>query len=233
MPFQDLPSRREESAPIFDGSDPCEIECYFDNLEFLFLKHCISDDSEKKHAAVRYPGLAPEQLWKTALAFSDPTCTYEEFKAEVIALYPEATAEHEYTRARFEQLVSDRTRTEIHSETELGEFYPAFLLTSRILISKGRLGVPEQAHGFLGSFEPRLGTAIRSRLERTFPDHFPDVMDWTALISLLQIIIGTAFVLILSHSPSLHVTLISDDSRTCDRLGSIAFHYVPILGQVY
>jgi hypothetical protein len=174
MPFQDLPSRREESAPIFDGSDPCEIERYFDDLEFLFLKHRISDDSEKKHAAVRYPGLALEQLWKTAPAFSDPTCTYEEFKAEVIALYPEATAEHEYTRARFEQLVSDRARTEIRSETELGEFYRAFLLTSRILISKGRLGVPEQAHGFLGSFEPRLGTAIRSRLERTFPDHFPE-----------------------------------------------------------
>jgi hypothetical protein len=174
MPFQDLPSRREESTPIFDGSDPCEIERYFDDLEFLFLKHRISDDSEKKHAAVRYPGLAPEQLWKTAPAFSDPTCTYEEFKAEVIVLYPEATAEHEYTRARFEQLVSDRARTEIHSETELGEFYRAFLLTSRILISKGRLGVPEQAHGFLGSFEPRLGTAIQSRLEQTFPDHFPE-----------------------------------------------------------
>jgi hypothetical protein len=50
---------------------------------------------------------------------------------------------------------------------------------------------------------------------------------------LLQIIIGTALVLILSHSPSLCVTLLSDDSRTCDRLDSMAFHDVLFLGPVY
>jgi hypothetical protein len=174
MPFQDLPSWRKESAPIFDGSDPCEIECYFDDLEFLFLKHHISDDLEKKCTAVRYPGLAPEQLWKTMPAFSDHTHAYEDFKAEVIVLYPEATTEHEYTCAWFEQLVSDCACTPICSETELGEFYCAFLLTLCILISKGQLGVPEQARGFLASFEPHLGTAVQSQLEHTFPDHFPE-----------------------------------------------------------
>src|ERR1700761_9686294 len=42
MPYEDLPCRRERSAPTFDASDPCEIERYFDDLEFLFLKHdCV------------------------------------------------------------------------------------------------------------------------------------------------------------------------------------------------
>jgi hypothetical protein len=59
------------------------------------------------------------------------------------------------------------------------------------------------------------------------------VTDWTALTSLRQIIIGTAFVLILSHSPSLRFTLLSDDSRACDGLDSMAFHDVPFLGPVY
>jgi hypothetical protein len=49
----------------------------------------------------------------------------------------------------------------------------------------------------------------------------------------MQIIIGTALVLILSHSPSSRITLLSDDSRTCDGLGSMAFHDVPFLGPVY
>jgi hypothetical protein len=160
MPFQDLLSWHKESTPIFDGSDPCKIEHYFDDLEFLFFKHCISDGLEKKHAAVRYPGLAPEQLWKTMPAFSDHTHAYEDFKAEVISLYPEATTEHKYTCVGFEQLVSNRAHTAICSKTELGEFYCTFLLTSCILISKGQLGVPEQACGFLASFEPCLGTAI-------------------------------------------------------------------------
>jgi hypothetical protein len=50
---------------------------------------------------------------------------------------------------------------------------------------------------------------------------------------LRQIIIGTAFVLILSHSPSPRFSLLSDDSRTCDGLDAMAFHDVLILGQVY
>jgi hypothetical protein len=50
---------------------------------------------------------------------------------------------------------------------------------------------------------------------------------------LLQIIFGTAFVLILSHSPPLRIMLISDDSRTCDEPSSMAFHDIPFLGQVY
>jgi hypothetical protein len=49
----------------------------------------------------------------------------------------------------------------------------------------------------------------------------------------LQIIIGTALVLIFSHSPSWRIMLVSDDMRTCDGLGSVAFHDVPFLGQVY
>lgn len=164
-----MPTHREDSAPIFDGSDPCEIERYFDDLEFLFLKHSISDSQEKKRAAVRYLSLAPEQLWRTTPAFSNPTRSYEDFKAEVLALYPEATGEHEYTRAAFKRLVTDRARTPIRSEMELGEFYHAFLLTSRTLISQGRLGVPEQRRALLASFEPHLGADVQTRLERVFP----------------------------------------------------------------
>jgi len=48
--------------PVFDASDPCEIECYFNDLEFLFLKHCILTDQDKKLAAVQYPSIAAKRL---------------------------------------------------------------------------------------------------------------------------------------------------------------------------
>jgi hypothetical protein len=48
-----------------------------------------------------------------------------------------------------------------------------------------------------------------------------------------QTIIGTALVIILSHSPSQRIMIVSDDTRTRDGLGSTAFHDVPFLGQVY
>ncbi|KAH9019177.1 hypothetical protein EDB85DRAFT_2153994 [Lactarius pseudohatsudake] len=174
MPFQDLPHRREDSAPVLDLSDPCEILRYFDDIEFLFLKHRVSDDQEKKRAAVRYPSVAVEQLWKTARAFSDTARSYEDFKVEVIALYPEAIAAQEHTLADLDELVAHRARTPIRSEIELGAYYREFLLVSRFLVAKDRISVQTQAHHLLASFEPRLATAVRARLVRTFPDHLPD-----------------------------------------------------------
>ena len=123
-----MPFRRELSAPILDLTDPCEIWRYFDDLEFLFLKHRVSDDQEKKCAAVNYPSVAVEKLWKTAHAFGDPARSYEDFKAEIIALYPEATAAQEYTLTDLDRLVSDRARTPIRSKAEFGQYYRDFLL---------------------------------------------------------------------------------------------------------
>ncbi len=174
MPFQDLPCRREESAPILDLSDPREIWRYFDDLDFLFAKHRVSDPQEKKRAAVNYPSVAVERLWKTVRALGDPTRSYEDFKAEIIALYPEAIAAQEHTLADFDRLVTDRTRTPIGSEIELGAYYRDFLIISRFLIAKGRISVQMQARALLASFEPCLATAVHSRLERKFLDHFPD-----------------------------------------------------------
>jgi len=139
MPFQDLPCQREESAPILNLSDPHEIWCYFDDLDFLFAKHHVSDPQEKKCAAVNYLSIAVERLWKTARAFSNPVHSYKDFKVEVIALYPEATVAQEHTLADFNTLVADCARTPIHSEIELGEYYRNFLVVSRFLITKGHI----------------------------------------------------------------------------------------------
>ncbi len=162
MPFQDLPRWREESVPILDLSDPRKIWRYFDDLEFLFLKHHISDAQEKKCTAVNYPSVAVERLWKTARAFSNPAHSYEDFKAEVIALYPEATVAQEHTLADFDRLVTDRTHTPIRSEIELGSYYCDFLIVSRFLIAKGHISMQMQACQFLASFELRLATSVHS-----------------------------------------------------------------------
>ena len=94
MPYEDLLCRRERSAPVFDASDPAEIERYFNDLEFLFLKHHVLADHNKKLAAVRYPSIAAERLWRTAGTFRDTMCSYKDFKSEIIALYPECKGVH-------------------------------------------------------------------------------------------------------------------------------------------
>jgi hypothetical protein len=133
-----------DSVPIFDGSDPCKIGCYFDDLEFLFLRHHVSDDQEKKHTAVRYTSWALEKLWQSMPTFSEHARSYEDFKVEVLALYLEVNVEHKYTLAGLAQLVSDHACTLVCSEQELGEFYHVCLLASCFLIAKGCLSTQEQ-----------------------------------------------------------------------------------------
>ena len=97
MPYLDLPSRREKSAPILNTADHRTIFHYFEDLELLFIRHLITDDSEKKRAAVNYPDVEVEHLWKCPKSFSDPARSYEEFKADVIRIYPELLEARQYT----------------------------------------------------------------------------------------------------------------------------------------
>ena len=85
-------------------------------------------------------------------AFSDPVCPFEDFKAEIIALYLEATAAREHSLAD----VTNRACMTIHPETELGECYSDFLVISRFLIINGCISMQMQEHQFLVSLEQRL-----------------------------------------------------------------------------
>ncbi len=165
-----MPFRCERSTPT-DLTDPHKIFHYFEDLEILFAKHNILNPQEKKQAAVYYPSVKVEALWKTTLMFSDPTYSYKDFKAKIIALYPEAKPQH--TLEELEKLIADRVRTPIHSREELGEYNCNFLLVSHFLISKNRISWIDQLHYFLASFEPILAMAICSQLERKFLDRLP------------------------------------------------------------
>ena len=57
---------------------------------------------------------------------------------------------------------------------ELRAYYRDFLVVSHLLIAKGCISMQMQAHTFLVSFELHLATTVHSRLERKFPNHYPD-----------------------------------------------------------
>jgi hypothetical protein len=128
MPYYHLPGRREESAPVFDPADPLTIWQYFEEVDLLCLKHQVSDDAEKKQAATRYLGTEVALLWKYALSYSDLAHSYEDFKAEVIQMYPEVLPVHRYTLSGLWQLVSDRACTQICSVQELSAYHREFRL---------------------------------------------------------------------------------------------------------
>jgi hypothetical protein len=76
MPFADLPSRGERSAPSFDGGAE-ELGRYFSELEALFTRHTITTDEDKKAGALRYLATAAlERTWKASDTYTDLTKTY-------------------------------------------------------------------------------------------------------------------------------------------------------------
>jgi hypothetical protein len=88
MPFADLPSHGECSAPLFDSGAE-ELGCYFSELEAIFTRHTITTDKDKKAGALRYLATAVlERTWKASNTYTDLTKTYTEFKAEIHKFYP-------------------------------------------------------------------------------------------------------------------------------------------------
>ncbi|KAH8987276.1 hypothetical protein EDB92DRAFT_1772206, partial [Lactarius akahatsu] len=153
---------------------------YFEDLEFLFVKHRVSDQQEKKKTAVTgiYPDVGVAILWESVSQFNNPDYSYDDFKAEIIGLYPEAKAAMEYRPADLDRLVADRASTPICTVEELGVYYREFLLISRILIANNHHGSDKQleAHRFLlAGFGSNLAVDIRIRLECKFPDQPYDV----------------------------------------------------------
>ena len=81
-----MPFWHKNAAPILSFANPLDLLRYFDDLEFLFLKHTILDEQEKKQAAIYYPSVEVERDWRYEDAFEDPAASYARFKARIIAL---------------------------------------------------------------------------------------------------------------------------------------------------
>ena len=140
MPFWNLPAQDEKSTLVL--LKPRKIWCYFNDLKILFLKHSISDSEEEKQAAVYYLSIQKEALWRAAKTFSDLTCFHEDFKVEILMLYPKAC---DHSLADLSRLISRHTKTLISSEMELEDYYCKFLVVSHSLITKGQFFTLEQA----------------------------------------------------------------------------------------
>ena len=169
-----MPFRRESAAPVLSFANPLDLLRYFDDLEFLFLKHNISDDQEKKQAAVYYPSVEVERDWRYEDAFEDPAASYAQFKARIIALYPETAAALNPSFTDLERLVMDRAWKPILSTAELGKYYREFRKISQSLIGRHQISSGYQARQLFASFEPCLASSVHTRLMCKFPNRRPD-----------------------------------------------------------
>src|SRR6266849_2817356 len=197
MPFSDLPTRRERSAPSLDGNQPEDLERYFSDLQMLLLRHSVTDENQCKKAALRYLTIQTERLWKTTDAWTDQSKTYAQFRSEIFGLYPGASGGRIYMIQDLKSAIGHYSQAGIQSRADLGEYYRRFLLISQYLIGQGCLSPQEQSRFFFRGFQPHLEQRIRQRLQQKFIDHFPD--DPYVLSDILE---AADFMLIVTSSPS-------------------------------
>ncbi len=151
-----MPPRGDCTAPIFDPAKPRELKRFFTELQFHFDAANVTDDTEKKNHATRYVDFDISEIWESLPSFSDPSVTYDNFRAAVFELYPAADDEYRYTVADLDFLIADRLRLDITSLTDLADYHAQFLAVTSFLISKHRLSAIEQQRFYPRGFPPAL-----------------------------------------------------------------------------
>jgi hypothetical protein len=92
----------------------------------------------------------------------------------VHTLYPGSDEERKWSIADMDKLIGERSRIDIISLSNLGEYYRQFLTITTYLRSKNCLSEAEQSHAFVQGLPPTLWSVISQRLQLKLPDHFPD-----------------------------------------------------------
>ena len=170
-----MPARGERAAPSFDNTKPRELVRFFEELEYLFTRADLKDETEKKKHVLRYVDFDIEQIWKTFPEFSDATKTYLNFKTAILVHYPDASGDYVYSLRDMDLLIGERQRLGISNTVDLADYHLKFLAITSWLIQKQQLGTLEQQRGYLRGFQPRLLAAINNRLQMKDPDHHPNI----------------------------------------------------------
>ncbi|EED83375.1 predicted protein [Postia placenta Mad-698-R] len=169
-----MPPCGHSTAPSFDPSEVRSLRRYFQDLEALFTRCQITDEAAKKQWAVWYPLIDVANLWETIESFINVAKSYNDWKANIRALYPGADDTRKWSLADMDQLIGERACIGIHNAADLGCYYRDFMAITKHLITQHRLSTIEQSRAFLRGFQPALLTQLKTRLHFKHPDHYAD-----------------------------------------------------------
>ena len=110
-----------QHVPKFSSRRPEELSRFLWMMEDLWKDAEVNDDGEMKEMVRKYADQDTEEEWK-ALENYKHGKIWEEFKTELIANYPEATAAEQGTPARIRWLCKEMKRIQLGDPTTLYTF---------------------------------------------------------------------------------------------------------------
>ena len=124
------PGRRD--APKFKSDEPEKLRRFVRSMEDLWLEAGVDDDDAKKSMVGKYADVDSEEVWATFRTYGKGH-SWEEFKKELIANYPEAAAAERGTPARIRQLCAETSKVRLGDMPALYSFRRAFMAEARKL----------------------------------------------------------------------------------------------------
>ncbi len=150
--------------PRFESSsDPEELERFFSRLEDLFDKCAVTDEDEKKKAAVSYTDIKTERQWKVLPKYAAGE-KYEDFKSEVMDCYDGARDSDRNAVQELKRLVRRYDIAQISDKSQFMEFKREFQVLASALSKV--LSNRELVDAFLAPMSNDLYRSIKLQLER-------------------------------------------------------------------
>jgi hypothetical protein len=156
-----MPIRGSQQASTFDGENENLLRFFEDVSDHADLANI--NDPDRIKWTVHYANVQDSEMWKLLPTYAVGN-NFDNFKAEVIALYPGIDSNRKYTVGNLEQLVDESRQKRILSKETLGEYHRNFIRISLFLIGKGRISAREQNRWYLQGFQMDLQERITQRL---------------------------------------------------------------------
>jgi hypothetical protein len=148
-----------KDAPSFKSSKPEQLLRFIDLMEDLWKYSGITTDAEKKAMIGKYADRHTEEEWSAFDTFEEGT--WEEFKEELIANYPEAAAAERGTPARIRQICVDTPKVRLGDVTALFNFRRLFMAEARKLLKPpAAMANRELVELFIGCLSVALASAV-------------------------------------------------------------------------
>ncbi|RPD52244.1 hypothetical protein L227DRAFT_484747, partial [Lentinus tigrinus ALCF2SS1-6] len=129
-----MPLSNERGTPQWSSTSREGVEHYFRDLERVMAKHQVTDEAEKKEAALTYVPIDVAKHWESLPKYS--AADYDGFKTTILGFYLSTDAKHKFMVREFDEIVSRRVRTGISSLSEYMEFYGEFYPVACYLMGK-------------------------------------------------------------------------------------------------
>ncbi|PIL33987.1 hypothetical protein GSI_03695 [Ganoderma sinense ZZ0214-1] len=171
-----MPVQGDRTCPVFDERDPRSLNRYFSDLEALFRKHSVSDDTtpaaqeERKKLAVRYLSWNIEASWSSLEEFDKPMKDYAAFKTAVFELYPGVSSAPEWTIEDFQDIIDKRVAAgPVKDINEYSQFYVEVRPVVKYLLRQNRINNIEANKSLAHALGEVNRLAVKSRLETDVP----------------------------------------------------------------